>query len=319
MPKEKNLASIYIGSTSMIMLLAHRSADGSLTPINEFTARTDLAREIDRDKALSDDGVERTIAALKEMRLIAAQEGVAEPVITVSEKIRKAVNRTSFFVLCHQITGTYPQQLNGKDQARLSFIGSISQFPPKQPILLIDMGGNQTEIAYGDSEKIVGAHSIDLGYLTIGKQLRFKERLNTFDNRAIKNAVRKVLLPLKYEISAWVADNKPLLLVTGGTAITSAALDENKSIYDLQMVEARQSSSDKLMSIFKKIYRLKTEQRAKLPGVDPARAHVIHIAMLTLNTLVTFFDFHDFKITANDLRLGVLIYNTDSRSRRSFK
>lgn len=315
MPQDKILASLDIGTNTVLMLIAKCGPDGVVVPMNEYVATTRLGEGTSTSGALAVESVERTIEAAAEMKRLADGEGVEHLIVTATSAVRDAPNRSEFLVKFHQRLKIYPQVLSGREEARLMFIGGTSKLPGSSSVVIFDLGGGSCEIAYGRGDDMVAAHSIPAGFIKLAETFDLKKKMTLTRLIGAQNQIRKLALPLKYEILEWADENNPRLLLCGGTATCYAAILKRQRVYDREMINMTPSDRKTLVMQMRRIAKTNLNDRMKIPGMEKERAEYFPSGLLVFSTLMGVFNFDEFKITADGLRLGTLRYYVDERLR----
>ena len=174
----RKIATIDIGSNSIILLIALCSTDGSIEFLDEHYALTKLGTDVKNKKVLSDEAVEHTIAAVKELKQLAVEEGAQDIIVTTSSAVRMAENRNRFLVRCYKDIEIFPQVLSGKEEAKYTYFGAITDIETNRPIVTIDVGGGSTEISWGTTENMVAGHSLDIGCVSLKEEFDLGELSN---------------------------------------------------------------------------------------------------------------------------------------------
>ena len=223
MDAKTKIAVIDIGSNSIVLLIASLT-DGEFEPENEFYTITKLGRDVKRNKILSDDAIEHSIGTVKEMKQIALAEGVSDIIVTATSAVRNAKNRNLFLIKCHQEFDIFPQVLSGKEEAQYTYLGATCDVETDRPIITIDLGGGSTEISWGNSEMMVAGHSLDLGCVTLTEKFNLGKDFSLYKRIATSHYVKKHIATIGKELKTWLDKRRPLVIASGGTATTYAAI-----------------------------------------------------------------------------------------------
>ena len=306
---EKNkIGVIDIGSNSIVLFIAAFTKDGVIEPANEFYTITKLGSDVKNNKMLSPEAVEHTISTVKEMKKIALDEGVADLIVTASSAVRNAENQNRFLVQCHQGFGIFPQVLSGKEEAKFTFLGATVDVDTSRPLVTIDIGGGSTEISWGSSEMMVAGHSIDVGCVNFNEMFNLGEEYSLYKRIAATHYLKKQFSPLLGELNAWLADRRPLVIASGGTATCYAAIYHKQSVYDRERIHTTKGRRKDVALMFRNLVKMDVKTRRRLPGMEKARAIDMPAGLLILNTLLLCFNFKRFMISTNGLRTGILRY-----------
>jgi exopolyphosphatase/guanosine-5'-triphosphate,3'-diphosphate pyrophosphatase len=306
MAKEKILAVLDIGSNSTVLLVAKCHPNGHIEPINEVFAITRLGKGISHTGVLSEEAIKFTLDVSKEMQSIAMNEGAEDLIITATSAVRNAKNKSEFLVKCHQKLNIFPQVLSGKEEARFTYIGATYEVESEDPILTIDIGGGSTEVAFGTKNIMVGAHSMNMGCATLSEMFNIGKGEWIPQRIAAKRFIKKNLFSIVDDVHSWLAGRKPVIIASGGTATTFAALVLKENIYDRKHINSVKVDS-KMVAVFaRQLSRMSIEERNKVPGMEKERAEILPAGLLILSEFLHFFSFKEISITANGLRYGVM-------------
>jgi exopolyphosphatase/guanosine-5'-triphosphate,3'-diphosphate pyrophosphatase len=314
MPQEKIIAALDIGSTAVLLLVVKCLEDGSLELVNEYVAVTRLGENLYKTGVLAEDAMEKTVKAALEMQSIAMSDGAQNLIVSASSIIRDAENRSRFLLKCHQKLSVYPQVLSCKEEAKFTFMGATMDLDENIPVFLINIGGGSSEIVYGSKNEIVNSSCLNVGSMKINEMFRLSNASRSFlpslsPPKQARNYIKKELQDkVDSEVYAWLFKNDPIVLVCGGIAATYAALLKKQPIYDRNQINHTESSRYDLMNCYKMLYKMKAHQRIKVPGMDPDRAEIMPAGLLSLATILKYYKFQHFSITAKGMRLGLIKY-----------
>ncbi len=305
MPKEKKISVIDIGGNSTVLLVAECD-NMNIEPVNEVYAVTRLCEGLDETGMLSSKSMELTLTALKEMKKISDYEGADELVVTVSSVIKKAGNRSEFLVRCHNELNIFPQVLSPTDEARYSFLGSVYDLKDDGPMIAIDVGGGDTQIAYGTKNIMVGAHSLNIGCVSLNAKFKLSEGAWIHNWLSAKMHIKKCLFSCVDDVNSWMMGRTPCVIASGGTATVYAAVLMKQNIYDRKHINSTKSYLKEVSATSRQISRTPLGKRRKFIGLDETRAEVLPAGLLILSTVLKFFRLDEFRISANGLRFGII-------------
>ena len=306
MARENLISILDIGTNSVIMLLAKCSKTGEFSSLTEYIATTMLGENLSNGDDLSEVAMERTVAAISEMVDISKREKVDDLIVITSSVVRNATNRSSFLLECHRLLDIYPQVLSGKEEAKFVYKGVVSSLEIDEPIVLIDIGGCSSEIAYGFKDGMIGASSFDVGTIKIADMFKLH---GVFNKRrkvsAQKHTIQKVV-PFHNELALWLKGKEPRVFVSSGTGTSYAAVIKKEYIYDRDQVNQTTSDLKELNIWTKNLGKMTCEERLKIPGLVKERVDTLPVGLLILSTILKIFDLNKFSITTNGLREGVI-------------
>ena len=306
MARISSVAVLDIGTNSVIMTLAKCSRNGEILSSKEYIATTMLGENLSANGDLSESAMQRTIEAIAEMFDITQKDKVDDLIVTTSSVVRNAGNKSGFLLECHRVLGTYPQVLSGEEEARFVFKGISTSFKEKEPILLIDIGGCSSEIAYGFRDQLKGSQSIDIGTIQIADMFQLHNKFSKQNvNKARKYIIEK-LLSFHSELAVWLQTNTPNVVVSSGTGTTYAAVIKKEYIYNREQVNDTISDINELHLWTKNLAKLTPEERLEVPGLVKERVETLPVGLLILWVILNLFRLNKFSITTYGLREGVL-------------
>jgi len=306
MGDNSKIGVVDIGSNSIVLLIAMISDNHSIQTANEFYSITKLGAEVKKNGCLSDSAVDFTISTVKEMKLIAEQEGVSELIVTASSAVRNAENRNRFLVKCHQNFGIFPQVLSGKEEAKYTYMGATSGIETNKPLFIFDIGGGSTELSWGHKNLMVSAESIDVGCVVIAEMFNLSSEFSMYKRIAASRYIRKQLQPVVEKYHQWINTKEPQVIATGGTATTFAAMHLKQTIYDRMNIHEVKCSKKDVVHMATEIGKMDMRTRRRLPGMEKERAEEMPAGLLILAEVLQLFNFHNFIVSTNGLRVGIL-------------
>ncbi|MBN1863679.1 MAG: hypothetical protein JW808_02135 [Victivallales bacterium] len=305
MQENSKIGVIDIGSNSIVLLLADLSPDGRITPENEFYAITKLGSNVKNAGCMSEEAISHTILAVKEMKEIASKEGVTDLVVTATSAVRKANNRNRFLVRCHEEFGIFPQVLSGKEEARYTYLGATHGFVAERPFVTIDIGGGSTEVSWGRSMMIAG-HSIDAGCVSLCRMFDLSQDFSLYKRISASRFLRKEFAKFADDLKLWLGDRSPMVIASGGTVTTFAAIYHQRPAYDREKIHATKGHRKDVAAMSRSLGRMDLHSRRRLPGMDRDRAEELPAGLLILTEFLRYFQFKRFLVSTNGLRTGIV-------------
>lgn len=310
MSREKLMASIDIGSQSVQMLLARIRADGKLELINEFVATTRLCDSMNPEGAFSEEAMDKTITAAREMQDIAMKEGASALIVTARSAIREASNRSAFLLQCHQRLNVYPQLLSGKDEARLNYLGASMFVDAQKPLLVLGIGVSSAQLAYGAKGAIERVASVAVGSAALERQHALGLAANILKQKAAAAQIKTEILDFALAFELWSAlqGSKPEAVVTGSLANSLAAIVRKQPLLDFKSLELTPCSTLEVFEQYKRLSRMKPKERLAVPGVENGLELNLVSGLFALGCLLESLKVEDFRTSSAGLRAGVLKY-----------
>ena len=304
MNEKTKIGIIDIGSNSIVLLLAELYPGGKVTPANEFYTITKLGSEVRKTGSMSEDAIAHTILVVKEMKSIAANEGVSDLIVTATSAVRKAENRNRFLVRCHEEFGIFPQVLSGKEEARFTYMGATHGFPSDMPFVTIDIGGGSTEVSWGKNMMVAG-NSIEVGCVTLCRMFDMAEDYSLYKRIAAARYLRKEFAKIADALKHWLGDRHPLVIASGGTVTTFAAIYHQRPVYDREKIHATKGHRKDVAIMSRTLGKMDLHSRRRVPGMDKDRAEELPAGLIILTEFLRYFQFKRFLVSTNGLRTGI--------------
>jgi exopolyphosphatase/guanosine-5'-triphosphate,3'-diphosphate pyrophosphatase len=285
------VAAIDCGTNSIRLLVADVTVreDGSrwLRDVHREMRVVRLGQGVDATGVLAPEALARTRAALVDYSAVLRRKGAERVRMVATSATRDAANRDEFFAMTKQILGTPAEVITGDEEARLSFIGAVSDLEPEDgPFLVADVGGGSTELVLGTWDGVSGdveaARSVDIGCV------RLTERCLHSDPPApaeIDAAVAVTTDVLGAAFDAVPVAKARTWIGVAGTVTTLAAIAKDLPRYDPEETHLARLSLDQIRETTESLLSMTHEQRASIPSMHPGRVDVICGGALVVRTL----------------------------------
>jgi len=278
-------ASIDLG-TNTARLLIGSNFNGNIERRHISRAITRLGGGFSKEKGISREAAQRTIATLKEFSVTLNKFNVTELRAVATSAVRDAVNRDEF---CHEVraaSGIELEVISGEEEGSLTLLGVRSGLDSiAQTMLVFDVGGGSTEYTLSQGDKILFTKSLPLGVV------RLTEGKGT--HAAISDKIDRELQLLLAEMDT--ADVIPFIkdatiIATAGTATTLAAIDIGLVDYDYSKVNNHILHVDQIREIYYKLSSLSPAERLiQVTGLEEGREDLIIAGtLLTLKSMEMF-------------------------------
>lgn len=292
------VAVVDIGSNSTRLFLC--TGWGSGGPEGERrTTITALRRGAADDGSVAPEALARLDACLADYADRIAAFGPAEVIPVATSAVRDAPNREEVAALVRARLGVPPRVLTGDEEARASFAGARLGVPEDAgEVMVVDIGGASTELVRGGPGGPEGAVSLQLG------GTRQTERHLHHDP------------PLPEEVEALLADARELveggLATIGGPAPALGVAGTVTSLaaiaigyYDPDAVHGYVLTAEAVAAMGERLCGMTVAERARIPGLEPARAPIIAGACLIVRAVLEGAGLDGMRVSERDLLDGV--------------
>lgn len=295
-------ASIDLGTNTCLMLIAEVESGYVKKVLGDYARIVRLGEGVDKTRCFQPEAIERTLMCLGEYRKFISKTGISpgDVICVATSQARDAENGGEFFARVEAESGFRFRVISGKDEARLSFLGSL--LPGMEPSnhAVIDIGGGSTEFVTANKDR-----SIDLG------SVRFTERYMTSDP-VIDEEFNMCLHEIDNKIEELVGWRSFLpsdiqMLAVAGTATTLASWHLGLREFDAAEVEKIQLTNKDLIRMVMELKRMTVAERRDQVGIEPKRADVLLAGAMIMWRTMEKLNFQSCNISSRGLRYGVIV------------
>jgi exopolyphosphatase/guanosine-5'-triphosphate,3'-diphosphate pyrophosphatase len=299
----RNVAAIDCGTNSTRVLVA--APDGA--PLERLMRITRLGEGVDRSSRLAPAAIERTIAALRDYRVVLDQHGVQADRIrmTATSAARDAANRDGFFDAAEAAIGVRPELLSGEEEGRLSFLGATHELDDTEGLLLVlDIGGGSTEFVVGErGDPSPGVVSTDMGCVRVTEKFLRSDPPDAGELSDALTVVRQHLDDVVRELPRIREVER--LVGLAGTITTMAAVELGVPHDDLDSVHHFVLTKAAAEDVFRTLATEPLRDRIHNPGLERDRAEVIVGGALILVAVLRYFDIDECLVSVSDILDGL--------------
>lgn len=303
------LGVLDVGSNTVHLLVVDAHPGARPLPAHSHKAELRLAELIDGEGAISDAGVERLVAVIKDALEAAEDKGVEEVLPFATSAVREAPNADDVLARVQQETGVTLPVLTGDEEARLTFLAARRWFGwSSGKLLVLDIGGGSLEVAYGMDEEPVVASSLPLGAGRLTTAWLPGDPAGPADVRALRRHVRT-------EIARTVGDfarhGEPDRTVATSKTFKQLARIAGAARSAEGLYTQRTLSRKALEDWVPRLAEMTAAQRAALPGVSEGRASQLLAGALVAEAAMDLYGVDELDICPWALREGVILRRLD--------
>ena len=300
------IAAFDLGTNSFHLLVVDAHPDGTFVPLVREKEMLRLGDEVSRSGRVGDAAANRAVTTLRRFRTLAEGAQSDEIVVSATSAIREAENGGELVDRIEHEAGIRVSVISGLDEARLIF-GAVraSVVIDPGPALCLDLGGGSLEVMVGDANGLRWSSSVKLGVARLTAELVGSDPLSADDSRRLRERITSGLAPLAEE----VAPLHPTMAVgTSGTFVALARMIAARRPGGIPVsVNQFRFSRDEFLAVHDQVMSLRSNERAKLPGLDARRADIIPAGSLLLATAMELFGFDHLTVSEWALREGMVL------------
>jgi exopolyphosphatase/guanosine-5'-triphosphate,3'-diphosphate pyrophosphatase len=301
----KRVAAIDIGTNSTRLLVADLDGNGrdaKLVPVDRRTQITRLGQGVHDARRLHPDAIERTLAVLRDYRVVLDDLGVEAVRATATSASRDSSNRDEFFQPATQIIGVEPELLTGEEEARLEYLGATASLAAPEPYLLFDVGGGSTEFIAGRAEP-EALTSIDIGCVRLTEQYLHSDPPAAEELSAAHSVVRDYLADVDRLVPG--AAGAATLIGTAGTVWTMAAVELGVDAARSDLIDHFRLTREAAEDVFRTLATEPIARRRHNPGLEPGRVDVIVGGAIVVVSVLRHWGLNELLVSEADILDGL--------------
>lgn len=289
----QDAAVIDIGSNS-VRLVLYRIDGRAMTPVLNEKVMAGLGRDLPRTGALSADGVEAAMLALKRFATLIEARGVRSVFAVATAAVREAADGRFFARRVEEETGIAVRVLDGAEEARLSALG-VSAGAPDAKGVVGDLGGASLELVEIGPKGVGRGETFALGPLTLAGD-------DGFDYARVNDAVSRALAGSRVLKKAG-GD----FYAVGGAWRAIGRIDIALSDHPLGVLHHHEMSRAEALKLADVVRKQSRRSLERLEEAAAKRAETLPYAAVVLERVMMAGHFERVVLSAFGLREGVLI------------
>jgi exopolyphosphatase/guanosine-5'-triphosphate,3'-diphosphate pyrophosphatase len=306
----KRFAALDLGSLTARLAVAERAGPGRFRVLKHCREVTGLGEGLAQTGSLASEAMDRTLAAAGRFLREAADLGVGELEAVATQAVRQARNRDDFLMRLQEELGLRVRVLAPEEEARLALTGVLTALAPeylKEPALAVfDVGGGSSEFALVRQGREPEFASLPLGVLTLSQARPLGDPPGPQQVTALKQELAGRLQEFYQALVEPRVQVPPRLVGTAGAVTTLAAMALKMAEYDPDRVNNFILTRAQVETLAERICRLPGEERARLPGMEPAKAGVMPAGVLLILAILAAFRQESLVVVDAGLLEGVL-------------
>ena len=320
-------AALDLGTNNCRLLIARPSGE-HFTVIDAFSRVVRLGEGLAASGRLSDEAMDRTVAALQVCAEKLKRRNVHLARSVATEACRRASNGEEFIARVREETGIVLDIISAQEEARLAVLGChILLEDGNGPAVIFDIGGGSTELVLiepgGAVPRIVDWLSVPWGVVSLTDMVQPPN--GTAEGRAARYAEMRAKVLESFapfaERVAHVAKGteKIRLLGTSGTVTTLASVHLELPQYDRSAVDGLIVPSRSMRDISARLSTMSEADRGTLPCIGDDRANLVVAGCAILESILDIWPASELSVADRGIREGILrsLMASDAEAERS--
>ncbi len=298
------IAAIDIGSNSIRQIVADVGADGTIRVVDEMKAAPRLGAGTRETRRIDESRMRDALEVVGRMTTLARQLGAERVEAVATSAVRDTSNGQLFLDLIREESGLAVRILDGEDEARLSFRSALAHFElGKGRAVVLDIGGGSLEIALSADGLLERLISLPLGALRLTEEF-LPGKIKRSRVRKLRRAVRRVLAR-KLPVRNW---RGATVIGSGGTCTNIGEMYlARRGLHMAQTVQGTRVPCAEIERILDALVDLPGEERAKVPGLNPARTDIIIAGICVIVEVLERLDSQELTVSSYGIREGLLL------------
>jgi exopolyphosphatase/guanosine-5'-triphosphate,3'-diphosphate pyrophosphatase len=293
------IASIDIGTNTLLLLIGEVLKDGSLSIVHDEHAIARLGEGVHTSKYINENAIERASHILHKYKLICDSYNVDKITIVATSAMRDADNSEYVCSILSSIIQCPISIISGKEEAYFSYIGSKETYDNPT---IIDIGGGSTEIICMDNEHTIQSISLNIG------AVRFTEKYFS-SYPPSSDTLQDAIAEIKKSLSHFAISVNSPVIVVAGTPTTLACIDQGIDDYQRDKVHGYILTYDAISLITDMLCNTSYDSLFTIKGINPKRADILPAGSLLLKSLLSHFEIEHCIVSTKGLRYGVLYHS----------
>ncbi len=298
----RRYAVVDVGTNSVKLFVAERSADGEWTTVVDRSEITRLGEGLAETGRLSDEPADRTVKAIAAMADEARQLGAESIAAVGTAGLRMAADSERFVTAVREQAGLDLEVISGEEESRLAYLAAKASVGVGDGTLVVfDTGGGSSQFTFGEGDRVDERFSADVG------AVRYTERFG-LDREVDEETLAAAREAIAADLSRLDGRPAPDALIGIGGAVTNlTAVKLELADYDPDAVRGTVLEAGEVERQIE-LYRTRSaDQRREIVGLQPKRAEVILAGACIVRTVLDKLGRDSLTASDRGLRHGLML------------
>jgi exopolyphosphatase / guanosine-5'-triphosphate,3'-diphosphate pyrophosphatase len=310
-------AALDLGTNNCRLLIA-RPSGRDFTVIDAFSRVVRLGDGLATSGRLSDEAMERTLAALTICADKLKRRNVRLARSVATEACRRAENGPAFIERVRRETGIALDIISAEEEARLAVLGChILLEAGDGPAVIFDIGGGSTELVLVEASgpeasrvpRILDWQSVPWGVVSLTDTVGRAEDGEAMRHQRyaeMRRLVAESFAPFAERVRAAAAHPDIRLLGTSGTVTTLASLHLELPHYDRKAVDGLIVPAASMRDISTQLAAMSPRERSQVPCIGSDRADLVVAGCAILESILDLWPARRLGVADRGIREGIL-------------
>ena len=292
------VAAIDCGSNSTRLLISNVE-NGRLVNLLKQHEVTKLSENLIKTNEIADNSKKRFYKVLRKYLKIIENNNVEEVFCIGTAALRNSKNSDEIIDDVKSKFNLDLKVISGEEEGYLTGIGVQSSFEDLENFLIVDIGGQSTELIY-DIDKRVNVDSKEIGVVMMNENFLNQNPISEFDE---ENAIKF----FDQIFSDGDFSNRNFIGVSGTfTSIGSMYLKQKN--YNEDEIDRTNISYESINHLYKNLkFQTIPQIINSYPSLDPKRAVTITSGLLLVINLLKKYEINQLKVSKSDILEGLIL------------
>ena len=292
------IGAIDCGSNSTRLLIS-RVENGKLENLHKEHQVTRLSDSIDKTGRISDDSKKRFFKVLRRYLKKTEEYKVQEVFCIGTAVFRNSNNSDEVIDEVKKRFNLEIKIISGEEEGLLTSLGVHSSFENLQNYLIVDIGGQSTELIT-DIDNKLNIQSENIGVVSLSENYFIENPINIDKERDAKNFFNDLFQDEDY--------GHRQLIGVSGTFTSLGSIYLNQKIYDENEIDKVIISYDSVENIYEDFKTLTVPQIINAyPSLDPKRAVTMTSGLFLVKNLLKKYKITQLKVSKSDILEGLIL------------
>ena len=292
------VAAIDCGSNSTRLLIADVQ-EGKLQNLYKEHVVTRLSDNVDTTNIISEDSLKRFIKVLRKYIRKIEEFDIQEVFCIGTAVFRNSSNSVEVIEEVKKRLNLEIRMISGEEEGILTGLGVQSSFDKLENYLIVDIGGQSTELIF-DVDKKLNIKSENIGVVSLNENFFYEYPIRENEEDRAAEFFNQIFEDIDF--------HERELIGVSGTFTSLGSIFLKQKNYDenaIDKITIRQNSVD---NIYRKLKSLSLPQiMSNYPNLDPKRASTITPGIFLVVNLLKKYKIKQLKVSKSDILEGLIL------------
>ena len=307
-PVTRPLAVMDIGTSSIRLLIAQPSEDGTMQTLESLRQEATLGEDVFTTGRISTTTTEACVATLKGFANVLREYQIADPGqirAVATSAVREASNRDAFIDRIYVGTNIDVEIIDQAEETRLTYLSvepilQRSKLSKNRPVLVVEVGGGSTEVLLIYDKSLEFAHNYRFGSQRLKEMLSRPHISGKQRRKLMETEIKRIVDQINHNVPM---EDRPNLILLGGEARFIVTQLGGEPDADTRSTSLKTNEINKLTDT---ILELSTDDIVKTYNILYPEAETLGATLLTYVMLARRCQTRNVYVASQTLRDGIL-------------